>query len=133
MDTLFGQSREEQLGWTNFRTSLQRSHSSNQESHGYQCVAEGESESGKAQIDLVIDRRDRTTNICEIKFSVSEFSIDKDYEERLKKKMQVFREATKTKKALQLVMITTYGIRQNAHSGIVQSQVRMDDLFERPE
>ena len=91
---------------------------------------QGESESGKAQIDLVIDRRDRTTNIGEIKFSVGEFSIDKDYEERLKKKIQVFREATKTKKALQLVMITTYGVRQNANSGIMQSQVRMDDLFE---
>ena len=48
---------------------------------------------------------------------------------RLRKKLQVFREATHTRKALQLVMITTYGIRQNAHSGIVQTQVKMDDLF----
>jgi AAA+ ATPase superfamily predicted ATPase len=90
---------------------------------------QGISESGKAQIDLVIDRRDRTTNICEIKFSVDEFAIDKDYEDKLKKNMRVFREATKSRKALQLVMITTYGVRQNAHSGIMQSQVRMDDLF----
>lgn len=89
----------------------------------------GGTESGKAQIDLIIDRRDRTTNICEIKFSVGEFIIDKDYEMKLKKKMEVFREAVKSKKALQLVMITTFGVRQNAHSGIVQSQVLMDDLF----
>ena len=91
---------------------------------------QGTSESGKAQIDLIIDRRDRTTNICEIKFSVGEFVIDKDYEDKLRKKMQVFREATKSRKALQIVMITTYGVRQNVHSGIMQSQVRMDDLFE---
>jgi hypothetical protein len=89
----------------------------------------GISETGKAQIDLVIDRRDRITNICEIKFSVGEFSIDKDYEDKLRKKMQVFREATRSRKALQLVMITTYGVRQNSHSGIMQSQVKMDDLF----
>ena len=89
----------------------------------------GISETGKAQIDLVIDRRDRITNICEIKFSVGEFAIDKDYEDKLRKKMQVFREATKSRKALQLVMITTYGVRQNSHSGIMQSQVKMDDLF----
>lgn len=89
----------------------------------------GASESGKAQIDLIIDRRDRTTNICEIKFSMGEFVIDKDYENKLRKKMQVFREVTNSRKALQLVMITTYGVRQNAHSGIMQSQVRMDDLF----
>lgn len=93
----------------------------------------GESESGKAQIDLVIDRRDRVTNICEIKFSVGEFAIDQDYEDKLRKKMQVFREATNSRNALQLVMITTYGVRQNAHSGIVQSQVRMNDLFAAPE
>ena len=90
---------------------------------------QGSSASGKAQIDLVIDRRDRTINICEIKFSVGEFVIDKDYEENLRKKIQVFREATNSRKSLQLIMITTFGVRQNAHSGIMQSQVRMDDLF----
>lgn len=89
----------------------------------------GASETGKAQIDLIIDRRDRTINICEIKFSVAEFVIGQDYEKILQKKMQVFREVSKSKKALQLVMITTYGVRQNSHSGIVQSQVLMDDLF----
>ena len=68
-------------------------------------------------------------NLCEIKFSVGEFVIDKDYEAILKKKMEVFREATKSKKALQIVMITTYGVRKNAHSSIIQSQVKMDDLF----
>ena len=94
---------------------------------------QGTSESGKAQIDLLIDRRDRITNICEIKFSVDEFSINKEYEEKLKNKLQVFREATQSRKALQLVMITTYGVRQNAHSGIVQSQVKMEDLFRSEE
>lgn len=89
----------------------------------------GVAETGKAQIDLVIDRRDRITNVCEIKFSAGEFVIDKDYEDKLRKKIQVFREATRSRKALQLVMITTYGVRHNSHSGIMQSQVRMDDLF----
>lgn len=89
----------------------------------------GASDGRKAQIDLIIDRRDRTINICEIKFSVGEFTIDSEYEMRLRNKMEVFREATKSRKALQLIMITTYGVKQNAHSGIVQSQVCMDDLF----
>ena len=89
----------------------------------------GVSESGKTQIDLVIDRRDRVINLCEIKFSVGEFVIDKTYEDTLRKKMQVFREATKSLKALQLVMITTYGVKQNIHSGVMQAQVKMDDLF----
>ena len=90
---------------------------------------QGSSDSGKAQIDLIIDRRDHVTNICEIKFSISDYVIDKDYEKKLRKKIQVFREATNSRKALQLVMITTYGVKPNAHSGIMQSQVKMDDLF----
>lgn len=89
----------------------------------------GVSESGKTQIDLVIDRRDRVTNLCEIKFSMGEFVIDKTYEDTLRKKIQVFREATKSHNALQLVMITTYGVKQNSHSGVMQAQVKMDDLF----
>jgi hypothetical protein len=82
-----------------------------------------------AQIDMLIARRDRIINICEMKFSQNEFTIDNDYEMQLRNKMGTFREATKTRDALQLTMITTYGVKQNSHSGIVQSQVKMDDLF----
>lgn len=89
----------------------------------------GESESGKAQIDLVIDRRDRTINLCEIKYTSDEYAITGEYEEKLRKKIRVFREATGTRKALQLMMITTYGVKRNAHSSLVQVQLKMDDLF----
>ena len=89
----------------------------------------GESDSGKAQIDLVIDRRDRVTNICEIKFSINDFVIDKEYEGRLRNKMSIFKAATNTKSAVQLVMITTFGVKQNSHSGIVSANVTMDHLF----
>ena len=89
----------------------------------------GQSESGAAQIDLVIDRRDRCINICEIKYTNAEYTISADYEKSLRNKIQVFREATKTRKALQLMMISTFGVRNNSHSSLVQSQVVLDDLF----
>lgn len=89
----------------------------------------GKSASGSAQIDLVIDRRDRTINICEIKYSNAEYTINAEYEASLRNKMQIFREATNTRKALQLMMISTFGVRNNSHSGIVQSQIILDDLF----
>lgn len=82
-----------------------------------------------AQIDLLIDRRDRVINICEAKFSLLKYTISEEYEEKLRKKMSVFRELTETNSALHLTMITTYGVKPNIHSGIVQSQVTMDDLF----
>lgn len=82
-----------------------------------------------AQIDLIIARRDHVIHICEVKYCVDDFIIDKDYEKKLRSKLTVFRNATKTKSALQLVLLTTYGLKQNSHSGIVASQITMDDLF----
>lgn len=87
-----------------------------------------ESESG-AQIDLLIARRDRVINVCEIKFSLSPYTIDKDYDMRLRNKLEVFRQETGTRDALHLTFISTYGVKPNMYSGLVQSEVVMDDLF----
>ena len=65
-----------------------------------------------------------------MKFSANEYEIDKDYEKKLINKIESFRKETCSKKALHLTMVTTYGIKQNSHSGRVQSEVTMDDLFE---
>lgn len=82
-----------------------------------------------AQIDLIIDRRDQVINICEIKFSIHAFTIDKKYDENLRNKLGIFRQATQTKKALFLTMISTYGLVQNKYSGLVRNELTMDDLF----
>ena len=89
----------------------------------------GDDNRSGAQIDLLIDRKDHVINICEIKHSENEFTIDKDYHRKLRNKADVFRSATGTKKTLQIVMITTYGIRQNKYSDIASAQVTMEDFF----
>lgn len=81
------------------------------------------------QIDLLIDRRDQTINLCEMKFSQGEFEITKQYDEHLRKRAESFRSATKTRKALHQTFITTYGVKRNMYSGNVQSEVKLDDLF----
>ena len=82
-----------------------------------------------AQIDLLIDRRDRVTNLCEIKFSKTEFAIDKDYDRALRNKVETFRRVTGSKNTLVLTMITTYGIKENKYSNTVGGRITMDDLF----
>ncbi|SFD60312.1 hypothetical protein SAMN05518672_102575 [Chitinophaga sp. CF118] len=83
-----------------------------------------------AQIDLLLDRNDFCISICEMKFSTSEFSIDKDYAIELKNKMDIFSQKTKTRKTLFLVMVTTFGTKQNIHkTGLVQNDVTLEDLF----
>jgi len=82
-----------------------------------------------AQIDLVIDRNDNTVNLCEIKFSESEFLISKQYDKNLRNKISAFISETKTKKSVQLTLITTYGLKRNEYSSLAQNEVVMDDLF----
>ena len=65
------------------------------------------------QIDLLIDRNDDVINICEIKYCNDEFVITDEYEEKLRKRASLFKKVTKTKKALQHVFITTYGVKKN--------------------
>ena len=90
--------------------------------------ADGKKTEG-AQIDLVIDRRDQTINLCEMKFSMSPFEITPSYLEHIIHRRELFRQATGTKKALHLTFITTYGLAKNAQYGMIQSEVTMDDLF----
>lgn len=89
------------------------------------CTWKGEG----CQIDLLIDRRDQTINLCEMKFSQGEFEITKQYDEHLRNRAERFRSATKTRKALHQTFVTTYGLKQNMYSGNVQSEVKLDDLF----
>lgn len=86
-----------------------------------------------AQIDLVIDRADRSTNLCEMKFSEAEFAVDKTYARELQHKRDVFRSVTGTRKALFVTLVTTYGLRDNEHSrGLVARAITMDALFAKP-
>jgi AAA+ ATPase superfamily predicted ATPase len=95
------------------------------------CVSSWRSTSSKpgAQIDLVIERDDRVINLCEMKFSTSDFEIDGAYEKNLRNKAAAFIAETGTKKTVFLTMITTYGLTRNRYSGIIRSSVNMDALF----
>jgi len=90
----------------------------------------GISEDQGAQIDMLINRKDGVINICEMKYSINEYTITKDYANKLRNKIGVFKASTKTKKAVQLIMVTTYGLKRNAYSNeLVVKEIVMDDLF----
>ena len=97
--------------------------------HSWRCSEIPEAGVVGSQIDLLIARQDRVTNICEMKYVSDKYKIDADYEERLRNRASLFRVVTKTRKVLHHSFVTTYGVTQNMHSGIVQSEVVMDDLF----
>lgn len=83
------------------------------------------------QIDLLLDRQDNVISVCEMKFSNTEFAIDKTYAAELQYKLDAFRRESKTKKTLFLAMLTTHGIKSNMYAtGLVKNEVTMDDLFD---
>jgi uncharacterized protein len=83
----------------------------------------------KAQIDLVIDRRDGIINLCEMKFSIKEFTIDKAYADDLRHKIETFRTQTNTKKSLFVTLVTAYGLKPNEHANAwVQNSITFDAL-----
>ena len=88
-------------------------------------------ETDGAQIDMLIDRADHCTNICEMKFSMHPFKIDKKYAAELERKLRVFREKTKSTNTLFLTLITTFGLEPNDYSQrLVPCQIRLSQLME---
>ena len=82
-----------------------------------------------AQIDLVISRADRMINLCEMKFSRKPFVITSEYEDKLRSRLTLFEEGTKTNFGLLNTFITVFGVKDGLHSSIVDSEITSDDLF----
>lgn len=84
----------------------------------------------KAQIDMLIDRADHVINLCEMKYSLASYTIDKEYDAELRRKVQVFLNQTRCKKSVLLTMITTFGLKENTYSSRVQRTLTLENLFE---
>ena len=91
--------------------------------------ARGATERRGAQIDLVIQRADGFTDLCEMKHSDSMFTIDNDYAKDLQNKLSSYQELSRDKRTPHLVMVTTNGVVHNSYFNIIQNEITMDDLF----
>ena len=78
---------------------------------------------------MVLDRADNIINLFEIKYSDADFRLDNDEAKKLQNRMVAFRNETKTKKALWLTLLTTYGLNEGRYSSLFVSVLTMDDLF----
>ena len=91
--------------------------------------ARGTGKQHGAQIDLVIQRADGFTDICEMKHSAGIFMIDQGYAKELQNKLEVYQELSKDKHTLHLVMVTTNGVAHNSYYNMIQKEITIDDLF----
>ena len=83
-----------------------------------------------AQIDLLFDRDDGAITLCEIKYTISPFIIDKEYAKKLQRKVEVFSTRTKTDKQLFIAFIASSGLKPTMYSEeLVSNVVTLDHLF----
>jgi len=95
-------------------------------------ISKGTAEKHGAQIDLLIDRKDQVINVCEMKFLEHPFVLTKSEATNIRHKLAVFRNESRTRKALFPTIISSFGILPNEHSiGLIQQVVQLDDLFKK--
>jgi hypothetical protein len=83
------------------------------------------------QIDLVLDRKDHTINLFEMKFYTDKWRLNKSEATELREKVNLFKLLSKTKKQVFLTLVTTFGIKTNEYSlGLIDNDIDMDVLFE---
>ena len=82
-----------------------------------------------AQIDLLIDRSDRTITVCEMKYCREEYEITKSYDIFLNRRIRTFRKVTKTRKSIVPTFITPNGLLNNLYARRIPREVIGNHLF----
>ena len=82
-----------------------------------------------AQIDLVLDRADGIANLCEMKYSSDLFAVSSKYRSELLAKVSAYQRAFGARKTVHVTLVTATGLRPNENADVVQSEVRLADLF----
>ena len=93
----------------------------------WSCRGDGEKKG--AQVDLVIDRRDRLVDLCEIKYSTRPFKVTLATNDELRRKRWRFADETKTRRGLRTVLIAAEGVADGSYRGEFHTLVTGDDLF----
>ena len=81
------------------------------------------------QIDLLIERADKMINLCEIKYSETEYNLTKEEYLKIGRRVDAFKQATQTRYGIVPTMVTTFGLTQGMYSDAIQANVVLDDLF----
>ncbi len=99
------------------------------EINSWYCESDKDKGINGSQIDLLISRKDQVINLCEMKYSTTEYTITKEDDTVIRNKIHDLVTATGTKSAIYPTLVTCYGLVDNTYSGNIQSVVTMDDLF----
>ena len=74
-------------------------------------------------------RADRCVNICEMKFIRSEYEMDDAERNKIENRILQFQNHAESRKSIRLTLVTSYGLKRNTHSSIVQNEITLADLM----
>lgn len=99
------------------------------EVNSWYCKADPDNGVFGSQIDMLIVRKDQVINLCEMKYSQSEYTITEKVDRNIRNKISDLITVSRTRYAIYPTLITTYGLVENSYSQEIQSVVTIDDLF----
>lgn len=97
--------------------------------NSWSCKEDKESGVFGSQIDLLIVRNDQIINLCEMKYSESEYTVTQDVDRGINRKIHDLQTVTKTRYAIHPTLITSYGVVDNPYAFNMQAVITMNDLF----
>lgn len=92
-------------------------------------IVRGNGDQSGAQMDMLIDRADRVVNLCEMKFLSKEFEPTVEDEMKFRSRIATLQEHLSFKQTVHMTLVTTVGLKANAHSSVIQQTVTINQLF----
>ena len=77
----------------------------------------------------MIERADKMINLCEIKYSETEYSLSQEEYLNIGRRVENFRTAIQTHYGIVPTLITTFGLAKGMYADSIHATVVMDDLF----
>lgn len=101
------------------------------ENYSLTCKTNADKGVHGSQIDLIISRKDQVINLCEMKYYNADYTLNEGEANKIKIRMNDLRIVSKTRCAIQPILVTTYGLVKNTYSDVFFNVVTMADLFEK--
>jgi uncharacterized protein len=81
------------------------------------------------QIDLLIDRADNAVNVCEMKFTETEYDFTSEDLNNINRKISVFQVSEKSEKQVFSSLISASGVKVNKNSKMIDNSLNINCLF----
>ena len=61
--------------------------------------------------------------------TAGEYAIDNTEAQKIRKRLKAYQEQTGSRNGLYMTLITTYGLKHNTHSDVIDTVITLNDLF----